>query len=130
MDISYGSDRFALARFTAGGRLDPTFGNAGRLLTELDWSSADLALQGDGKIVAAGGSDDPALARMLPAGELDSSFGSAGTVVTSLGSRGAIAASAATIQRTYEIVAVGTNNGDFVVARYLPDGSLDPTFGS
>ena len=57
---------FALARYTTGGRLDLTFGRAGKVITDFGGgdSISDIALQRDGKIVAAGDSgDDFALAR-------------------------------------------------------------------
>lgn len=63
-------DRFALARYTSNGILDPSFGTAGTLTTAIgDTSTANaLAIQADGKAVTAGGSDSvAALARYLTA---------------------------------------------------------------
>jgi uncharacterized delta-60 repeat protein len=48
---------FALARYTADGRVDPAFGTAGRVLTNMGDAGAtplSLAVQPDGKIIAAG----------------------------------------------------------------------------
>src|SRR5262245_47799353 len=73
----------------APGDLDPTFGGTGKVTTPI--SSQDfaysVALQGDGKIVAAGGSnDDFAVVRYNSDGTLDSSFGGVGVVTTPLAS--------------------------------------------
>ncbi|MDQ3043357.1 MAG: FG-GAP-like repeat-containing protein, partial [Acidobacteriota bacterium] len=65
-------------------------------------------------------------------GSLDSSFDGDGRAVTDFGNLNDEAYSVA-IAPTGKIVVAGTTssrNGDFAVARYLPDGSLDATFGS
>jgi len=57
---------FALARFDADGRPDPTFGTDGRVVTDMGGADAlaALAVQPDGRLVAAGWSGtDVALAR-------------------------------------------------------------------
>ena len=49
--------RFALARYTSDGALDPTFGGSGRVVTAFSKgfdSASSVAIQADGKIVAAG----------------------------------------------------------------------------
>jgi uncharacterized delta-60 repeat protein len=49
--------RFALARYTSDGILDPTFGDGGRVVTAFSKgfdSASSVAIQTDGKIVAAG----------------------------------------------------------------------------
>ncbi len=71
---------FALARHNTNGTPDPTFGSGGATVTE---SSGDLfailsiAIQSDGKIVAAG---SWGLARYDPDGTLDTTFGACGVV--------------------------------------------------
>jgi uncharacterized delta-60 repeat protein len=139
---SQGED-FALARFNSDGSLDSGFGTAGRVRTDFggsDFASA-VAIQADGKLVVAGGrstwgAGDPgdfALARYNPDGSLDSSFGGGGKVVTDL--QGADSAAALAIQADGKIVVVGgqryggsSSSYDFAVARYDPNGSLDPGF--
>src|SRR6266498_3837203 len=78
--------RFALARYTNAGRLDPSFGQGGKIVTDLgsgsDTTASDVAIQPDGKIVAAGssllgwGRNRFMLARYRKNGRLDASFGS------------------------------------------------------
>jgi len=134
---------FALIRLDRDGQLDPTFGTGGRVLTDFAGKSETIyaiALQPDGKIVAAGtttgASNDFALARYLPSGALDTTFGTGGKVVTALGSD-ADTAYALVIQDDGKIVVGGDSNRsasqsglDFALARYTPAGTLDATFGT
>src|SRR5207247_5066227 len=78
------------------GDLDPSFGDAGTVRTVFDGDSNlgyALAIQADGKILAAGESLRPffdydfAIARYNPNGALDSSFGSGGKVTTDMGGK-------------------------------------------
>jgi len=68
------------------GDLDPTFGTGGKVTTDFGGGTDQafaVALQPDGKIVAAGqANNDFALARYNPDGSLDNSFGTAGMVTT------------------------------------------------
>jgi uncharacterized delta-60 repeat protein len=136
---------WALARYTVAGALDTTFGSGGKVVTsfnEFRESANAVAIQPDGKIVAAGFTFDGgtfpfALARYTPTGTLDTTFGSGGKVTTSFGStlEADDEAEALAIQSDGKIVAVGSSfqNGssenDFAVARYTPSGQLDTTFG-
>jgi uncharacterized delta-60 repeat protein len=121
---------FALARYNADGSLDPSFDGDGRVMTAFG-----VAIQADGKIVAAGRSYagarpfDFALARYNPDGSLDPSFDGDGRVLTGFG--GDESAFDVAIQADGKIVAAGAGgaNGNFLLARYLPDGGLDPSFG-
>ncbi len=115
------------------GALDPSFGTGGQVTTDFGGfdSAQAVAVQSDGKIVAAGssGGGDFALARYNADGTLDSTFGSGGKLTTDFG--GFDAASALAIQHDGRIVVTGrTGSGDFALARYNGDGSLDSTFGS
>lgn len=130
---------FALARYNPDGSLDISFGGDGKVTTDFggvrDIADA-VAIQSDGKIVAAGRffprpySDDFALARYNSDGSLDTSFGVSGKVITNLG--GADVIEDVAIQSDGKIVAAGFRlfpGWDFALARYNPDGSLDTSFG-
>jgi uncharacterized delta-60 repeat protein len=97
-------------------------------------AAAALAIQADGRIVAAGGASVTAfdgafaLVRFDPDGTRDATFGEAGVVITNL-SPGDDGAADIAIQADQRIVVAGTANGRFAVARYGPDGVPDPSFG-
>jgi uncharacterized delta-60 repeat protein len=138
----HGREYFALVRYEANGALDPTFGGSGKIVTSFLPASADyaqaVALQTDGKIVAAGtsatgGASSFALARYSANGTLDATFGAGGTVTTSFGILDD--ATAVAILPDGKILAAGQTitasiHREFALARYHPNGSLDATFGS
>ncbi len=111
------------------GELDLSFGNNGHVTTEFDntatWGRTALcsALQPDGKIIAAG---EGALVRYHPDGTLDASFGESGRVAFPY------FAQKIALQTNGRIVVVGkmldSSQQDFVVARYLSNGTLDNSF--
>ena len=118
-----------LTRFNSDGTLDSSFGSGGVSDAPIGPAAA-LALQPDGKIVVAGEKPNSfAVSRVDLDGTADPSFGSGGTVTTPMGA-GVSSASAVALQPDAKIVVAGTSQGGFTVARYNPDGSLDPTFGS
>ena len=93
-----------------------------------------MAIQANGKIVAVGedGDGEFALARYNPDGSLDPSFSGDGKQTTAITGFTADEANAVVLQADGKIVAVGGSRveefGDFALARYNPDGSLDPSF--
>jgi uncharacterized delta-60 repeat protein len=124
---------FALARYNPNGSLDPSFSGDGKQTTRFAGSDSanGVALQGNGKIVAVGAAAGFgfALAGYNPDGSLDPSFSGDGRQTTD--SEGFDGATGVALQANGKIVAVGTsrfNGGDFALARYNPDGSLDPSF--
>jgi uncharacterized delta-60 repeat protein len=123
---------FALARHNPDGTLDTTFGSDGKVLTSFGGSlsaAADVAIQPDGRIVAVGiANGDFGVARYNSDGSLDSGFGSGGLVTTDFG--GFDQANGVALQSDGKIVVVGILQAAIGLARYNPDGSLDPTFGS
>src|SRR5215212_5590561 len=90
--------------------------------TTLDAAHA-VALQADGKIVAAGsGGYDFALARYRPSGALDHAFGSRGRVVTTAGFADYRGITSAVTRPNGKIVVAGwkfypSSADDFVIAR-------------
>ena len=145
-----GTPDFALARYNADGRLDTTFDSDGKLTTDFFslFGSFDIAtavaVQSDGKIVAAGYAEtfwfdsdltsDFALARYNADGSLDTTFDSDGKLTTDFFGGGGRddEAIAVAVQSDGKIVAAGYSspNADFALARYNADGSLDTTFDS
>jgi len=135
------SGDFALARYKSNGTLDTTFGTGGKVTTHIgsyDDDSYAIAIDSAGKIVVAGyssnGSDrDFALARYKSNGTLDTTFGTGGKVTTPIGS-GDDYARAIAIDSAGKIVVAGYShngsNGDFALARYKSNGTLDTTFGT
>ena len=127
---------FALVRYNPNGSRDTSFGSEGLVWWPLYDSSARafaLALQPDGKLVAAG-PPNFTLVRYNPDGSLDTSFGSGGVVTTAIGAYGD-GAFALALQPNGKLVAAGyaspTKFPDyFAVVRYNPDGSVDRTFGA
>ena len=124
-------DLFALARYNADGTPDTNFSGDGKQTTDFggfDDQATGVALQGDGKIVVVGGgaNGDFALARYNPNGSLDTSFSGDGKQTADFG--GSDGATGVALQGDGKIVAVGGSGGDFALARYNSNGSLDPSF--
>lgn len=128
-----------LARFSANGALDNSFGTGGVVVTDLpdrfDEASA-VAIAPDGKVVVAGRSGDDALvARYDVNGRLDTSFGGGLVLLDSGGEEVALAVA---VTANGKVVVGGRSYGsaagvcctmDALVARYQIDGTLDPSFG-
>jgi uncharacterized delta-60 repeat protein len=130
--------RFAVARYETDGTLDPTFGGgdgwvATNLTPRYDYVD-DLAIQADGKIVAAGAADyfstsgRVALARYNPNGTLDTGFSGDGKIKANLGP-GFDAVYAVAVQAVDQhIVAAGQAGKRLTVVRYDTAGDPDTTF--
>ncbi len=134
---------FLVFRFNADGSLDTGFGNAGRVVVDIDASAdedacAALAVQADGRILAAGWTRSPdrmAVLRLTSGGALDTTFGGGtGRVALSFGSGTTLAEAAAiAVQSDGRIVVAGSYQASsggkvFAVARLLGDGSFDASF--
>jgi uncharacterized delta-60 repeat protein len=133
-----------VSRMNPDGSLDPTFGNGGSIQLPGTPSgpptATSAALQSDGRIVV--GASIPALTgrgggellRLTPDGKLDPTFGASGIVTTN------ILIQAVTIDPAGNIVVAGERNpftppsgsvpGEFEMARYRVDGTLDSNFGT
>lgn len=125
----------------APGDLDPAFGDGGVVL-EGTANGADVALgvavQGDGRIVAAGyaqgsGGTRASVVRYHADGTLDASFGTGGILRVDWGNANS-RAHAIAVQPDGRIVVGGyTVDGSgsrFALLRTQPDGSLDASFGT
>lgn len=138
---SGGDTDFTVARYNGDGSVDTAFGRGGSVHTDVSGTdgydaATAVAVQADGKIVAAGSSagrdsTDFALVRYSPDGTLDTTFGAGGRTLTDLG--GADRAAAAAVAPNGAIVVAGDSDTgdstDFAVTRYRPDGGLDASFG-
>ena len=131
-----------LARYTASGAPDVTFGDNGELIIDNAQVGEGLVRQGDGKLVLAGSIDVAvppatllqfAVMRLNSNGTPDESFGSNGRANTPFNNV-AEEAKAVTLQTDGKIVVAGrtsiATNSNFAVARYDVEGELDPTFGA
>ena len=129
-----GGTGFDLARFNSDGNVDRTFGVGGRAVAKVDGNINALAVQKDGKIVAAGfEGKDFALARYLPNGKLDASFGSHGIATVAFSRGAAIKAVAIQSDGKIDVAGYALNTlGELriALARFTTAGKLDVTFGS
>ncbi len=147
-----GAPYMAAARFNPDGSPDVSFGSGGLALVfqgAVYAEAWDAVLQANGKLVIVGSAQmdeasDPdfALARLNPDGSLDAAFGQAGLAHTDFGFDREDYACAVALQADGKIVVGGQaslptglpapNDYDYALAlaRYTPDGALDPTFGA
>jgi uncharacterized delta-60 repeat protein len=149
MGSGAGGVNFALARYLPNGSLDSSFDGDGIVTTAVASgdnfdSLVSAAVDKDGKIITAGAADtggfisDLALVRYNADGSLDASFGTGGTVTMNVGPGNTDdLLQDLVLQETGKILVGGgvaatavEVDGDFLVARFNPDGSLDPSFGT
>ncbi len=146
------SSGFMLIRYDDGGAVDPAFGTggvAGAFYGSPDLELYALALQPDGKIIAAGGGGDTiALARFNDDGTPDGTFGTGGEATTTVSAGPAALvtndsqARAIAVQPDGKVVVAAVAKGFTstpgqmlvnlsvaMVLRYDDQGVLDPTFG-
>jgi uncharacterized delta-60 repeat protein len=135
-------DNYCIVRLLEDGSVDLSFGNGGIVITNFEYGSIanEIAISEDGKILVAGHtwsgvSNHFALARYQSDGILDVSFGENGLVSTPFSGKNAIGTCIA-IQEDEKIVLGGfvytleNDFDEFALARYLPNGNLDETFGT
>ncbi len=129
---------FLLACYLPDGSLDKTFGVGGYQSTDffgLNDQIKALALQPDGKIVAAGVSDSHfAIARYFPNGSIDNSFSGDGKDTIHFGGESEIAISVG-IKSDGRIVIAGESGSSgqqtlLSIAYYLSNGTRDNGFSS
>jgi uncharacterized delta-60 repeat protein len=135
---------FALVRYNSNGSLDGSFGSGGKVTLDLGGNAEELLntilVQSDGRIIVAARTllgcctvgFHVGLARFNQNGSLDLSFGSGGKVVSPLVTPYAAALAAG--DRIVVAGEVGISGspaaGDFGMARFNSDGSLDTQFGN
>lgn len=119
----------SIARYNTNGSLDSGFDGDGMRPIPFGTGSEvrGVAVQGDGKIVVAGNdASDIALARFTSAGALDATFGTGGTVTLDAGAVDRLAG--VRLQSDGRIVAAGSIDNTFLVARFTSSGAPDATF--
>jgi len=132
-----------LVRLEADGDVDPTFGDAGRLIFDMpgyaeSWLNS-IALQSDGSVVAAGYArgakdSDVTVVRVTPGGELDPTFGQGGVRVIDIaggdesGLSVLVQADARIVISGYTLPQGNTNTQPILV-RLGSDGENDASFG-
>ena len=143
-----GGSTFAVLRYLPDGSLDTAFGDGGLVAGLVPGGAASVAVQPDGRIVAAGrvtspaGDEDIVVARFLTDGSLDPGFGDAGTGtrVIDIGAGAGNEAQRVLVAPDGTIVVSGSalNPGGpgfgifhhTDVVRLDAEGDLDPTFGA
>jgi uncharacterized delta-60 repeat protein len=131
---------YGLVRYTPDGALDTTFGTDGLVTTQIGNNYHEyfnsLHIQPDQKIITSttffeNGEVGFLLVRYLPDGALDNTFGIDGIVKTSYAEN---YLSGTVLLPNNKILAGGSNtdggNNSILLVKYLPDGSLDTSFGT
>ena len=144
-------DYCAITVLTAAGVVDPSFGTDGRLEIDFDLGRVNtctsVAVQPDGRIVLAGSRDtgtpegtrDFVVMRLHADGAFDESFSDNGYAFVNFALPGPIVrsideANAIALQPDGRIIVAGTaerapGDYDFALVRFMPDGTLDDSFG-
>jgi uncharacterized delta-60 repeat protein len=128
---------FEVVRYNANGTLDTTFGTTGIVFTNLS-SDQDLAnsvgIQSDGKIVVVGSQRvvtatstyyQAEIIRYNSNGSLDTTLGSGGSVFN-----GSVSGAGPLFILSDGKYLVGAGNAGLSLARFLPSGQLDSSFGT
>jgi len=131
---------FVLVRYLSTGIIDTTFGGLGYGIVVTDMTDSTdeayaVAIDSQQNIVVVGSNGaDFAVARYTADGFIDENFNENGKVITSIGSDSESIAYGVAIDSDDNIVVVGTDGDNFVVARYSGTGDnagkLDSTFGT
>jgi uncharacterized delta-60 repeat protein len=133
--------QFAAARFHADGRIDSTFGSAGKVLVNFKSAAGEQALaatiDAENRVILAGrasigGKDQIAIVRLKPDGTQDSTFNGDGKVLVNYASGSGEAATSVIVDHEGRIVAGGFavigDTMQFALVRVLPNGSMDASF--
>jgi uncharacterized delta-60 repeat protein len=129
-------NHFVAARLTPSGAVDASYGSGGVSVLGPVGSAWGMVLQPNGDAVLGGqqtynGTQVFMVARLLPSGAPDQGFGRSGIVTVPIGSKAA--GMAVALQDNGDILMTGNASADtpqIATVRLLPDGSLDPSFGT
>jgi uncharacterized delta-60 repeat protein len=143
---SGGLDDTGLVRYNADGSLDGSFGpggSSGKVIVPNTSASNAMLIQPDGKIVLGGNAftgvshgGNFLVMRLTASGSLDTGFGNGGKATTDFSPSFLDSVSALALQADGKIVAAGSRTfdspaaggGDFALARFNPNGTLDGSF--
>jgi uncharacterized delta-60 repeat protein len=112
-----------LARLTASGEIDTTFGSGG-LALETPEEASSILVEREGRIAVVGGS----IARFSPYGLPDDSFGESGHAFAAAFLHIAVD-SDGRILAAHTALSPSEGGGRIEVSRLLPDGTVDPSYG-
>jgi uncharacterized delta-60 repeat protein len=132
----YGASDFGLVRLLPSGAPDPSFDGDGLATANFGGTESgdSVVILPDGRIVLGGTHNaDLGLVRFLPGGSVDATFGTAGLATASNG--GPVGADELIRLPNDNLLIAGsaTDTGsaaDFLLARFLPGGVLDTSFGT
>jgi uncharacterized delta-60 repeat protein len=132
---SQGGKRFFVARLDKSGLPDTTFGNGGfaQIPFAADATAQSVHVLPDGRVLVVGDSSgNIVVARLDAAGAIDTAFGGTGKAMLDVGTPivGTTARSVLDGAGRVVVMASVGNSGDFVVARVLDKGVIDPSFGT
>jgi uncharacterized delta-60 repeat protein len=129
-----GSLDFGLVRLLPSGAPDPSFGGDGLVNVDFggDERGTSLILLTDGRVIVGGSrNSDVALARYLADGSVDATFGTGGLATADPGASDS--AAGLILLPNGNLIVAGSRGAssaaDFFLARFLPDGALDTSFG-
>lgn len=137
----YSSD-FAIARYLPNGDLDNSFGSGGKLIININSGSTSerayaMVIQPDGKILLGGDTypdnityTDIVLVRLFPNGTLDFTFGNGGIATRHFLGYDHLESIALDMDGNILIAGWAQSDEYGLFARFLPDGSIDPTINS
>lgn len=139
--VFYGSGSWPslpVMRLTADGQLDPTFATATNNIAQVTTSPPGgvngLFLDDNQRIICIGSTTGKILiARYTPSGQPDTTFAPGGVVVDTLSPSPTIYTASRAPDGSLFVGGVifdGTDGFDYFVAKYLPTGARDGTFGS
>jgi uncharacterized delta-60 repeat protein len=140
-DVVDDAEQLALRFHTSAGEPDFSVGPGGLVRTSLAGNALAIVTAGADRVVAGGfarqkGQPQFALASYTTDGRPDPAFGRDGTVVTPVPGTSSSEVNALLRQGDGRLIAVGSavQTGSqrrlVAIARYLPDGALDPSFGN
>ena len=128
--------KIILVRYTEYGLRDSTFGVNGIVETRIGAISqaVDIAVLPNNKIVVAGNAVDGGInkfvvLRYLSDGVIDSTYGTNGYTLTAINNKFSTATRLKLLSSGNLLVA-GTCDSSFAAVCYLPNGALDPAFGT